>query len=831
MKLLGIIVITAWTLAQSLMAQEKILLSLNPDNLKTDNISGLTNNLFKVKLHGSVNIVDGIKGKAIKFTNSKGYFSIQDLKGKLTPSDSLSVEFWIYPTQWSPKGDVIINKGWAKGWGISPRYLGNKVNFCAKIGNKRRDFIATKHSPTLNRWNHCVFTLSSKSGNFNFFLNGKLIYHQGHLRGKTLGKSSEPLRLGPYYPGTHIVIDELKIFNSILTSADVKENYNRLSHKIHNMPNPIKTVFETVKTFQPLSKVLMVNGIEFIKDGKAQGAIIIADNASDSIRFAADQLAFELKNGFGANFPVKTLGENTTSINSNNIFLGKNNHVINLHKYRKSIPPEGFQIFTTQNNLIICGNDNIAFHKGAGTLNGIYRFLETLGYRWYFPGQIGRVLPKGKTISVKNLDIIDSPWAPFRLCGYSAGLTNQWMWKVGFGSSVYPARTCHSFQNFHKMYKNSKPSIFALLNNGQRGQWLCWYTPDTTKLMIKQADSFFAKHKNDKYYPDFTFLRCDGAPPVCQCKKCLKMATPQYGPRGELSDYVTRKAIECSEILKNKYPDKRIIIGAYNKTILPPVSVAKLPQNVSVQIAKCSMLFWNKTTRKQYFDNILEGWLQKKPATISFWEYYNFDNWGNKKWLGVPGFCPELLANNIKTTAIAAKKYNIKVLGEYIFVNGRCDFQEGPQRLFWLCPNLYVTAKVLWNPKVSVKMLLDDYYNKFFGPASTPMKKFYSKIQETWNSGKWGKVHLYQRKKDSAVDKQAYFFAHNPWKILFTPEILCELSTYLKQAESIVEKNPMYKRRIKFIKDQFNFTLKKAIENGSQNDSDIQSIKKQLSVW
>lgn len=831
MKFFGLMaIIMTWAMTSPFTAHSKTLLSLNADKLKADNLSELTNGLFKVKLHGSVDIVKGIKGKAIKFANSSGYFSILDSKGKLNPPQTLSVEFWVYPTKWSPRGDVIINKGWAKGWGISPRYLGNKVNFCAKIGGKRKDFIAIKKTAKLNRWNHCVFTFDSKSGVFNYYLNGRSVYSKAGLRGKLLGKSAEALRFGPYYPGTHIVIDDLKIINSVITPADVKKNYENSAQRINDVPNHIETISEKVESLQELSENLIVNGIELIKNGKAQAAIIIAENATDSVVFAAEQLASELKNGFGVELPVKRIGQ-YNSPKGNNIFVGCSSRVMKFKKYKSNIKPEGFQIFTENENLIICGNDNKDFAKGAGTLNGVYRFLEALGYRWYFPGVVGCVLPKGKTITVKNLDINDSPWATFRLCGYSTGLTNQWKWKVGFGSSVYPAKTCHSFKHFHKAYKSSKPEIFALSTNGKRGKWLCWYNPETTALMLKEADNYFSKHKKDKYYPDFTMLRCDGAPPVCQCPECLKRAHPEYGPRGELSDYVSEKAIECAKQLKNKYPNKRIVIGAYNKSVLSPVSINKLPENISVQIAKCSMLFWDKTTRTQYYDNVLNGWLKKQPATLSFWEYYNFDNWGGKKWLGIPGFCPQLLADNIKKAAISAKEYNIKVLGEYIFVNGRCNSKEGPQRLYWLCPNLYVTAKVLWNPNLSVNELLDDFYDNFFGPAKVPMKKFYSRIQEVWNSGKWGKVHIYQRKKDSDADKKAYFFSHNPWQVLFTPNILRELSGYLKKAESIAAKTPVYKRRIEYIKGQFKFTLQKAIKNGKNSESAEQSLKKQLSVW
>jgi hypothetical protein len=50
--------------------------------------------------------------------------------------------------------------------------------------------------------------------------------------------------------------------------------------------------------------------------------------------------------------------------------------------------------------------------------------------------------------------------------------------------------------------------------------------------------------------------------------------------------------------------------------------------------------------------------------------------------------------------------------------------------------NAYVSSKLCWNADLNVEDLLDDYFQKFYGPASVPMKDFFmimEKSMQEWN--------------------------------------------------------------------------------------------------
>ena len=67
---------------------------------------------------------------------------------------------------------------------------------------------------------------------------------------------------------------------------------------------------------------------------------------------------------------------------------------------------EGYALKTVGRSIVIGGN-NDGHYKG--TLYAAYALLERLGCRWYFPDDWGEVVPKKKTISVPDLDVVSRP--------------------------------------------------------------------------------------------------------------------------------------------------------------------------------------------------------------------------------------------------------------------------------------------------------------------------------------------------------------------------------------------------------------------------------------
>jgi len=188
----------------------------------------------------------------------------------------------------------------------------------------------------------------------------------------------------------------------------------------------------------------------------------------------------------------------------------------------------------------------------------------------------------------------------------------------------------------------------------------------------------------------------------------------------------------------------------------------------------------------------------------------------------------QIISDDIKTLKGISEKSGIPFLGEAIFTNGRPG-KDTPDRLYWLALDLYVTAKLLWNPDLPVKPLMDEFYSLYFGPAEVPMKAFYERLEAVWSSGKWGRNLSGAKVKMSLSEiLSSSYFGQNPWEVLFTPEILKELTEKLVVAGKQSAESP-YKERVQDVARQFGTTLKRAEKAGSKISAE--ELEKAMTVW
>ncbi|MAE61510.1 MAG: hypothetical protein CMJ49_09165 [Planctomycetaceae bacterium] len=82
--------------------------------------------------------------------------------------------------------------------------------------------------------------------------------------------------------------------------------------------------------------------------------------------------------------------------------------------------------------------------------------------------------------------------------------------------------------------------------------------------------------------------------------------------------------------------------------------------------------------------------------------------------------------------------------------------------------NLFFRAQLLWNPDVDVDALLDEFYDKFYGPAAGPMRQYWNAIYTAW--------------ENTIVQEHEYFAA----PAIYTQQLIEQLRSHLARAESIV---------------------------------------------
>lgn len=771
---------------------------------------------------GKVSWVDGVKGKAVKIEGKDGAVFCVDTERWDAPTTNITIEFWLNPVKWA-EANNIINKGWAKGWGIEPHYYGERFHFCANIDDKRQDAEAPIAFPT-NKWTHVALIFNGKA--VTIYVNGdkKAICKvsktgadnnagwtpSGQLSG-ILDSAGEPLQVGGISPAI-FCIDEFKIYNRVLTQGEIAEASLRKD------------------------QVVLTEG------GKPNSVIIVDEHAPVVTMFAAQEMQKYLEKVSGVKLPIAAVNSitNITELMEDNELILIGNSVVakNLGVDIGDLKPDGFRIVSRPGALVIAGNDDkrakpeypFGSYGGcgsAGTIYGVYRFLESLGVRWYFPGEIGEVVPHKKDIRVEKTDIVSAPYFVWRNCEAPPGADYAWMRRIGFGGSVYIGGSGHSFDKLY-LYGYIHPEWFALRADGSRGKNLCLSNPEVQALIIKKAKKYFQR-KDADIFRDFTIMENDGSPTPCVCPECKKKVTPEEGFFGETSDYWAEIAVKTADAIKKEFPDRMISIGAYNGQVRPPLRIKQLPANVSVQIAKSRLYLWSEEGKEITYSEIINGWLALKPAAVSFFEYYNFDCWSGGKRFGVPALATEMISSDIKRLKQMSEKSGIPFLGEMIFSGDSRPGKDAPDRMYWVAPDLYVTAKLLWDPDLPVKSLMEEFYRLYFGPAETPMKAFYERLEEVWSSGKWGRSWgVGVKMSQEEMKKAGGYFGNNPWEILFTPGILKELAGQLAKAKEKAVESP-YKERIEMVAKQFGTTLKYAEKGGGKISAE--EMRKVNTLW
>ncbi|MEO6907456.1 MAG: hypothetical protein ABI210_06160, partial [Abditibacteriaceae bacterium] len=126
--------------------------------------------------------------------------------------------------------------------------------------------------------------------------------------------------------------------------------------------------------------------IQLAQNGKALLPIVISPNASDETKAVASQLADYLKQISGADFSIQT-GDGKSGIVLGTIAQFPHPELDDALKINGVDGREAFAIRTSAEKVLLLGATDLAARHVA------YRFLETLGVRWFFPAAEWTVVP------------------------------------------------------------------------------------------------------------------------------------------------------------------------------------------------------------------------------------------------------------------------------------------------------------------------------------------------------------------------------------------------------------------------------------------------------
>ncbi|MFA7172864.1 MAG: DUF4838 domain-containing protein [Kiritimatiellia bacterium] len=547
---------------------------------------------------------------------------------------------------------------------------------------------------------------------------------------------------------------------------------------------------------------VVCQALDWVVDGKAAVTLVVPGETNVVTEQAAELLTRYVAEITGVR--LQTVSENNTPVSGARVFLGATKAALAAGIDLSALKYDSFIWKTQGKDFFIAGNDyrfasakgnNLAKSSCQGTARGIYRLLEEYGgVRWFLPTSKGLVVPKSTRFTLPDtLDRQENAVFAYTAGGVS-GL-GEWPLANGQRLAVDVRIQGHSWDGALRKWGDPKklfekdPSIFALVKGKRHYSdsnfHLCTSHPDFVEMNVRYLSSLF-----DVGYQWVEYNQSDGYR-RCECDACnamdqldeLELTKGAYcckanapNPHDKSLPPAERLWVPFHEIalrLYKKYPDRKIIPLAYGPTFIPSQQVKQFSPNVMISLTR---------DFPEYFEAYAE-------YDTTIWTYW----WGTYH---VSGLTPNMMAHDVAAQVRELADHG--VLGVYACGGGEQWGLEGPA--------YYVYAKLSWNPKLDVDLLLNDYYRGIYHAAAPEMERFFNLIEARTAVGKATQTVKEKAYNDYQVSVANYFPEAYP------PHILNTLNSLLATAKAKTKGDDFATQWLAFTDIQYRYL--KAVANG-----------------
>ncbi len=437
-------------------------------------------------------------------------------------------------------------------------------------------------------------------------------------------------------------------------------------------------------------------------NGKALLPIIISPRASARTQAVAAELAGYLNRITGAAFEVRT-GDGSGGIILGTLADFPNPQLDRVLEIKGPYDGrEAFAIRTEPKRLLLLGATDLGISHAA------FRFLELVGCRWFFPAPEWEVVPSVPTLRF-DLNENDRPTILARRIWYGYGFFREpadrgkpramvdyeaWARHNRMAGS-FTVNAGHAWQTIiaeHKADFDNHPEYYALVKGERRGPQLCVSNPTVRKIATAHALDYLRKHPD----ADMVSMETSDGGGHCECAKCQKLGT--------ISDRAFDLANEVSRAVAREFPGKMVGMYAYNDHCEPPSF--DLEPNIYVQSTAGFI------SGRYTFEELMDLW-PAKCRSMGFYEYFSV-------WLWDFDRLPGGRAADVYRSREQIRKYAAR---HATSLDAESGDNWGPHGRGY-----FVANRLMWNPETDVDALLSDFYDKAFGPAAAPMRRYYERL-------------------------------------------------------------------------------------------------------
>jgi hypothetical protein len=533
-----------------------------------------------------------------------------------------------------------------------------------------------------------------------------------------------------------------------------------------------------------------------VENGQPRAEIIVAEKPQRTARLAAHELQTYLRKISGAQLPIATAPTSGVAVQ---IYVGRSPDTDKLQVTADGLKDGAYRMISGANWLVLIGDDtefvprepfarNVAAIPAAlaewnkitnakwglpssgsyksrlslpaeivppdidpatrkpvpayvwgyderSSFNAVNGFLQSLGARWYLPGELGEVLPALKTIALPKIDQIVRPDFSLRRFNlrFSVQGVDTAMWAMRLGVrdpfEIQTAHGMHTMTDRQEVY-DAHPDWFAMYG-GKRAyavnekNQLCYSNEELFRETVRNVRLQF----DQLGYTAVSVMPPDGFGAMCQCPLCAGKDSPERGKRGHMSDYVWDFVNRVAKEVRKTHPDRQVLNCAYGAYSLPPLKIAKLEPNVLVSIVGGRLPRNNKPEQQEEYRQLRESWVPKTSQPLIVFENYPLTERG---WY-LPAFTVHSIGESINATKGISQ-------GEDIWVSAK-DFDTAALGFNGFL--VYFTARMYWGGKEQdADALFREYCRLFYGPAEQEMKAFFEYGEANWQEIEQDKAKL-----------------------------------------------------------------------------------------
>ena len=472
--------------------------------------------------------------------------------------------------------------------------------------------------------------------------------------------------------------------------------------------------------------------------------------------------------------------------------------------------PEEIVIAASEKHVVIAGRDRwdpkhmeakgrlstkTGMQQEYGTANAVYTFIrDQLGVRWLWPGE-DDVLTQA-SISIASMEQRYHPqiraraglFTKLELGDHKEGPDMEWARVQRLQLDSMEIDGGHGFGHWWEKYSKTNPEFFALQPDGTRSPhptpnntklcesnpqvWQQWLTEVEEQLRVDPTQRVFNVSENDGY--DFGH---------CVCQECLAKDHPdgekftfrwrgKQEERPALTDRQVVFANTLGRMLKKRFPDKELYVQLLAYGYSRPAPIGAVPDDNVIIANVGNFAMRGKKERETPMKQHAE-WAAK--AKHIMWRP-NLGNPAGLSW-GMPDVPITQLAEDFRFAA------ETQCLGLYYDMFWYHWSTQGPL--------YYALAHLAWDPKADVAALMDDYYQRCYGPAAADAKAYWQLMERT--------------RMEFVVEKPSPFRAFElPQK--YTAELFAKAQAHLDAAVAkLANADEKYRRRLHFTRCGFEF--------------------------